>query len=67
MLEETQSIIDSQRSENENENENENSNKKVKQGFVSAINYYFRQPRTWDWIIVGLIISAIVVTIILIV
>jgi len=72
MLEETQSLLDSNGSENEinnkiiNEIIDDNSNQKEHQGFFSSIRYYLRQPKIWDWVMVGLIICAIIATIIVV-
>ena len=61
MLEETQSLLDS-------DNYNNNNNRKTNnERFLSTMKYYFRQPKTWDWIVGGLIICAVIATIILIV
>lgn len=71
MLEETQSLLES---DNYNNNNNNNNHKKSyneknsnEQSFLGIMKYYFRQPKTWDWIIGGLIICAVIATIILIV
>ena len=71
MLEETQSLLESDHyNNNSNNNHIHNNNHKKsynEQSFLSIMKYYFRQPKTWDWIIGGLIICAVIATIILIV
>jgi hypothetical protein len=60
MLEETQPLLDSCNDSNENENP------KDMQGLCCSIKYYLHQPKTWDWIIVGVIICMIIATIVLV-
>jgi len=59
MLEETQPLLDSCNDSNENENP------KDMQGLCGSIKYYLHQTKTWDWIIVGVIICMIIPTIVL--
>ena len=76
MLEETHSLLESDHynsnsnstSNSNNNNNHKNSEKSYNEkSFLSTIKYYFRQPKTWDWIVGGLIICAVIATIILIV
>ena len=59
MLEETQPLLDSYNDSHENENP------KDMHGLCGSFKYYVKQPKTWDWIIVGVIICMIIATIVL--
>lgn len=77
MLEETKSLIDIDNNGNANtinknnkHNENNDNTKdetKIKNGFISTMKYYLRIPTRYDWIMTGLFISGIIVTIILVI
>ena len=80
MLEETESLIDTDNNVNKNDNDNENKNEqdkrderderdenKIKKGFISTMKYYLKIPTLCDWIMTGLFICGVIVTIILVI
>jgi hypothetical protein len=62
MLDETEPLLEyKDRSKDNRKKDNENCNN----GFFSSIYGYLKQPRFWDWVIVGVIIVAVIATIVL--
>ena len=62
MLYESEPLLEyKDRSKDNRKKDNENCNN----GLFSSIYGYLKQPRLWDWVIVGILVGAVIATIII--